>query len=506
MKKARGAALIIVIFAMMLFAALGWTLANLQTGDFEANLRNLDSEQALSLAEAGSQWALNQFSQDSGWRTDAASPDSDCDDANDWQLHTLGPGQYRVCCRNPVSGAEEGDAVIESQGYVPQYATNYRAMRIIKLVVQAGSLASAVRTPPADAADSSVGLFNWWPARGGGHSVQIEGDIYVGHYRGDNDTSDDEPGEDYDRPPAPILPSDSASPSDDLRNFSGGYHSIKMDWFYNNAAQFWPSPCNRDIEATADIEASGSRLRVSQSNFFINADKHEVIVRRTDVAQADRWNANNWAVITEVSNAGGISRAEVSPSVGGWPNNVPIKLVKRFYQTLNPPQQGMWYIGSQEGCNGPAAETFIDVRTNKPKQGSGQDGVTLSNTYIISEGDIVIQGDNQIEIRFTGGTPRYPTLATKSGNIISTDALSGTESQRIQKRQIAGLIYSEAGEVTLNYLQPPQTGAQADRGNLVYGRRITLDGQIDIHYKPNLVTYDNGSFIFAPGVLSWQEQ
>jgi len=58
----KAAALIIVIFAMLVFSILGWALLNLESGDFEINLRTLNSEQALNIAEAGAQWAQNQLS------------------------------------------------------------------------------------------------------------------------------------------------------------------------------------------------------------------------------------------------------------------------------------------------------------------------------------------------------------------------------------------------------------------------------------------------------------
>src|SRR3990167_3544378 len=165
-KDAKGVALIIVIFAMMLFAVLGWTLANLQSGDFEINLRNLDSERALGLAEAGAQWALNQLSQNASWRTSA---DTICNVTvgSDWSAQNLNAstGQYNiyVCCR-PPQATESGDAVIESIGYAP-YQSSYRAMRQVKVAVSLGGLTNAVMTQPADPDVANKGLLNWWPAR-----------------------------------------------------------------------------------------------------------------------------------------------------------------------------------------------------------------------------------------------------------------------------------------------------------------------------------------------------
>lgn len=502
-----GAALIIVIFAMMLFAVLGWTLANLQSGDFEINLRNLDSERALGLAEAGVQWALNQLSQDSCWRTRSGaggsfcgSVDSDCRDTGDWLStpHSLTPGQYNLCCRNPVSGVESGDAVIEARGYIPSQA-NYRGRREVKLMVQQGSLANAIMTQPADPDDPQQGLFDWWLSRQG-HTIQVEGNIYAGHYRGDGDTNDDELGQDYDPPPEPLLPADIASPRNDARDFSAVYPSIDMLWFYNNAALRWPDPSDRAITAfgaNVTIEMGGSRILVNINNFFNAGDAQNVIIRRDDVS--NWWEGNpgtNWAVITSVTNGPGWSRANVSPAVSTWANGLPIKLAWRIYQNSNNANE-IWYVGGSEWT-----DVLIDVRTSN---------VRLTNKYLICEGDIAVRGSRQIRTRFTGssGTPRYPVLGTQYGRIISNEPLetllpSLTESQRQNRRQIAGLIYSELGEININYLEPPEVGSSSFRGNLVYGYIITLDGRITIRYKPNLIS--NNGFEFSMGLLSWNEQ
>lgn len=501
MKEARGVALIIVIFAMLLFAVLGWTLANLQTGDFEANLRNLDSEQALSLAEAGAQWTLNQLSQNSGWRTDAASPDSDCNDANDWELYTLSPGQYRVCCRNPVSGTENGNAIIESSGYMLQYA-NYRAMRTVKLIVELGGLNKAIQTQTAGVGNQ--GLFNWWPARQN-HAVLIEGDISSGYYDGDGDASYNETNQDYGL--SPLLPP--GNPGDE-RNSNINFPSIDMLDFYNNASNRWPNPSNRPITATATIGGVGSWIQVSSNGFFTAADEDEVVIRKNDVA--DWWigdAGDNWTVITDVPGAQQGRRANVSPSVGWTGSNVPIKLVKRFYQNLYN-NQGIWYIGSGQDSDDEnlRAETLIDLTLNN-------NDVKLRNTYLISEGDIVVKAtnasgqlqDNELLIRFTGSGPRYPALATKKSDIISIEPLETlalSEDDRMALRRASGLIYSELGIVNLNYLGYPTTGSTSLRGNLVYGNQITLDGQIAIRYLPDVISTDG--FAFTPSVLSWQEQ
>lgn len=123
-----GVALVIVVFAMMVFGVLIWTQTSMQSSDFEVNLRNLDSERALYLAESGVQWAASRLKQDIGWRTD-----SNHGYPSGYAQHNITPGQYNVICRDP-QGLENGSAVIESTGYVP-IQNQYRGSRVAKLII-----------------------------------------------------------------------------------------------------------------------------------------------------------------------------------------------------------------------------------------------------------------------------------------------------------------------------------------------------------------------------------
>ena len=172
--------------------------------------------------------------------------------------------------------------------------------------------------------------------------------------------------------------------------------------------------------------------------------------------------------------------------------------MRRFGSNADDGSPGdIWYIGRQLD-GGQPIETILDVN---------EGNLSLSNRYIISEGGIYIKGVNGLTMGLSGSgaTTRYPRLATQSKDIISTDTPSGaTEDARIGQRIISGLIYSELGEINLNYLRPLNTGNAAYRGNLVYGKRVTLDGRISINYLPGLVS-TNG-FNFAPGMTSWDEE
>ncbi|MDD5729926.1 MAG: hypothetical protein PHN57_02185 [Candidatus Omnitrophica bacterium] len=130
--KNRGVALIIVVFAMMLFAMLGWTLVSLISGNFEANTRYVNSEQALYLAEAGAYWARNQLHQNTSWRTN-----SSFGYPSGYAQFSLGTGEFQVVCRDPQA-TESGNVIIISSGYVPAQS-NYLGMRQIKLTLTLNS-------------------------------------------------------------------------------------------------------------------------------------------------------------------------------------------------------------------------------------------------------------------------------------------------------------------------------------------------------------------------------
>ena len=155
--------LIIVIFAMMLMAVLGWSMASLQSVDFEVGMRQFASERALYLAEAGTQWVLNQLSGSGGggWRTDG-------------ETHSIGSGEYNVICRDPQSG-EEADVVIISTGYVPTQI-DYLAMRQVQINISLSGFDKVVTVEE---------VFDWHLT--GGYDVDIDGDIQAEYYEGDGD-------------------------------------------------------------------------------------------------------------------------------------------------------------------------------------------------------------------------------------------------------------------------------------------------------------------------------
>lgn len=507
----KGVTLIIVVFAMMLFGVLGWTLARMQATDFESNLRTFEPDNALNLAEAGSQYALNILSQNSCMRTvsgainlngcssNNSNRDMDCADLTnaDWLTipHSLSPGQYNLCVRDPCvtcAPAENGDVVIVSRGYIPSQSGS-RTMRQVKLEVDIGSLTNAIQTQVADANDDTIGLFDWSQVitdiTPEPHTIQIDGNIEAGHYNGDGDATYDEAGlgQDYKSQPQPILPDDRQNPESETRTFTATYPAIDMLYFYNASTNLWPT-AGRILNTTVTIIAGGNRLQASAGFFNAASDPNNVVVKRQNGSLN---NNNDWTIITGV--AGGGSIAIVSPNVAAWPDEdsltpgiqVAIKLVKYFYQDGSSQR---WYIGRKviTANDNDKADTLIYLAND----------ITLSNFSIVTEGDTVIKGANRIRMRFTGNPPvRYPELATQDGNILSLDTPSGAnENNRRDQRRFEGLIYSQNGLVTFDYL----------RGTMVYGKKVTFNGTIRVDYSSGNIS--SGGFIFEPAILTWKEE
>ena len=518
----KGISLIIAVFAMMLFSVLGWTLVRIQSTDFESNVStgNLNSERALNLAEAGAEWTLQKLNLNGGFRTDAT---------NGYPLgyaqHSISPGQYRVSCLDGI-GDDFGRIIITSSGYTP-LASSYNTTRQVRLKIQVGSLTNALQTQVPDALQPQQGLFDWSLTRSGHTNYYIEGNILAGHYNADGAVGEapyDELNDDY--TPAVPLPPDN-SPQSYQRGFSAAYPSINMEYFYNTydaSGDIWPDPSNRPITAVATITTSGNNqyLVVSIDNFF-NSMNNEAIRRVDDLdwQQGDGGPASGWKSINGVSSSGRPNnRARISTNPLDWVNwpdedgltpgtQVTIKIVKRFYDNSNGNDYSdeRWYIGGEiADPPGISAETIIDTRGGE---------VRLRDASLVSEGDIVIKGGERIQMQFSGGGPgtiRYPVLATKSGNIISGVTIDGViinsdtpnednENARMNQRRVSGLIYSETGNVSFNYLVPTSPGPT---GNLVYGNRVTLDGRVRIVYDSSV--FNSGGFVFSPGATTWDEE
>ncbi len=484
----KGFSLIVVIFGMVLLAALGWTLSVIVSGDMDAGLRNLDSERAFAMAEAGEQWVARQVNSDPAFRTDSAHGF-----ASGYAEHTLPfdsvSGQYRVTCLDGT-GADAGKTAISSTGYFPAQA-NYRAMRQVKiLMVPGGGLSKGV---------SCGGTFNWSAAKAG-HTVTIDADISAANYNGDGNATFNQLNSDYGT--NPLLPAGSGA-----RLIRSGGTTIPMQWYHDNADCEWPSPGTRVITNTAANTSTGNRLRVTSPSGFFTGMLGQAVRNVDHPALADgSWADADWAVITVVNSDLDVT---LDKTIGENWDGHKIRLARRYSDTTPLPPapesgrndsggagSGINYIGATITHNmGYVVDTIIDLRS---------DALSWGDVKIVCEGDIFIKGSYALTMTHSSsggsGGSRHPPLATQNGNIICLDATTANN------RVISGLIFSESGTVNWNYLKHPTSGASWLRGNMIYGKNIILDGDITINWLPALSPPGEAQFGAGVGSFSWQEQ
>ncbi len=500
MANKKGMSLVIVIFAMLMFALLGWSLSSMISTDFDASSRLLESERALNLAEAGGQWALVRYMNDETWRTDLNN-DRDCNDTGERLKYTLSPGEYTVCCRNSQT-SEAGDAVIEVRGYVPS-ENSYLAMRQLKLSVTPGTI---------NEASMIKHLFDWsaWHS-----SSFIDGDIVVvdrpgdstDGYEGNNNSTHNEA--------ADLNVPDTSSGLRERVPVDSGYQGIDMQYFRDEAGSRVWAPSVLQLDAVIDnvsvVSARQLQVRLKSDVFTSPAPgpsgsswTQEVVLRnkREDTVLANKWGYRNWGVIVNRINNNTVT-LEFDGSINfnshpadRWLVNEEVALVRRFYYDSshsNPnhdyDNENIWYV---------AGDLLLDVRSHD---------LSFDGTSLVGERDIVIKGEDSITmVASRQRIPRgrrsrrvirltYPNLATQYGNILSYETPSGNnETQRRDNRNFDGLIYTQDGTIYLNYLD----------GRSVMGNDVYLDGRVRIRYATRFVK-DNG-FIGAFDSITWQEQ
>jgi hypothetical protein len=475
----KGVSLIVVVFAMMLLSMLGWTLANFLAGDYEMNTRNLESEQAFYLADAGIQEALLHLN----------LADTSFDNVGDTLSRRLGYGEYNVTRQS------SGTVVnITSIGYIPNQ-TNYRAKRQIKVIWEAGGILSQTI--------GCGGTFNWAAAKAA-HTVTIDGDISAAYYDGDANGTPNQLNSDY-NPTPPLLP-----PGSGARTIGSGAITIPMQWYHDNADCEWPPNPGTDVVTNmADSATSGTTLKVANPPNFFTAipNTRYQAVRNIDVPtlSSGAWDDNGWAVITDIIDG---KTVKVDRDVTAWKGQR-IRFARRYASgaTATPAPEsgrnerggagsGINYIGATIAHGMPyVVDTVIDLRSAP---------LSWEDAKIICEGDIFIKGPQAltIEISRSGGSGgnRHPPLATQNGNIICLDATTANN------RVISGLIFSETGTVNWNYIKPQTQGSWL-RGGMIYGWNIILDGDITLAWLRALVPpYAPFGAASSAGSYSWQEQ
>jgi hypothetical protein len=548
----KGFALILIIFIMMVFGVLGWTLAVMQAGNFESSVRNLQSRQALYLAEAGAKWGLyNRVV-----TGDTSSSDSDCLDAGDWVNHTLGSGQYQVCTRLAAAG-ESGDVVIESIGYVPSSAA-YKAKRQVKMMVSLGSFTKSVM---------AKGLFDW-------HNTiksdsYVAGDMMCAFYESDGNLPHNVLNVDYASNYPNSIPKTNRSDRGALREVGSGlFPEIEMSAYETDSnAIILANPKTSTITNVTTVDGNArTQVTLADSNFFNStmADWPGVVLR--DISQGSwkieswkdiqrRVNANtavvngtvNWAVndrltivpkITSnpVFNSGqhtytftfnanltwATGQAIRNLSGGTWEypdwgviqtishpqaNTTSVTVLMDNSVTASTWQINNWICPVRRFTYADADHGLLDNNDNRNprllyiesdavfdvRDTTDNHDIKVDRTGVVVEGDITIRGTNGVWC--TERPYAYPNLATKNGNIYSPDVPDGNRaSDKIDRRNFDDIVFSQNGNVEFNYLD----------ARAVYGNNITLSGLVRVRYDPDLERLNGYGFGVAG--YSWNEQ
>jgi hypothetical protein len=213
---------------------------------------------------------------------------------------------------------------------------------------------------------------------------------------------------------------------------------------------------------------------------------NEVAVRNLAVGG---WGDTAWREITSRTNSTTVGFS----SVPTWLVGQRIRTCRRYYRDSSHTDSGIKYIHG---------DALIDVKSDDFSPSSG--------FSLIAEGDIAIRGGNAVSMTVRSGTTIEPSLATKDGDILSSDQPDGNnDNQRLRNRYFEGMIYSENGDVSFNYL---------NSANSTLGNNVILDGEVNMQISNGRrgggrgwrrrwrQSVSSGGFDFEPVIIQWQEQ
>jgi hypothetical protein len=232
-------------------------------------------------------------------------------------------------------------------------------------------------------------------------------------------------------------------------------------------------------------------LQVVDVSNLNNSNFSPSIVGSFDTTDArDIHVSSNFAYIAD--NASGLKVIDIStpatPSLAGSfdtsgeASGVFVLGDKTFEGGNNYNNQRVWYI---------TGNILIDLT-------SGNSNMLKSS--LVAEGDIEIIGTGSLTMRAhvdISANENYPNLATEDGAIISTDRPSGgTESQRRNKRDFDGLLYSKTAIIDFNYLL----------GTAIMAYNIFLDGYCTLDYQDKYVGNPPSGFAGGVSIQTWEEE
>ncbi|MCP4652173.1 MAG: hypothetical protein GY858_02160 [Candidatus Omnitrophica bacterium] len=224
--------------------------------------------------------------------------------------------------------------------------------------------------------------------------------------------------------------------------------------------------------------AARNRVYVSDGGFFTGMNG--MVIK--DYSLNDDWSDDEWARITGVGFGG--RRARINNNEADlWHSNHDVGIAMRV--SANNSANQNWYVGGG---------VLIDVSGGS---------LSLTNKSICAEKDIAIIGDDSLTLTASSASPRA-LLATKGGNIFSgPPSTSFFPLLTAQKRIFAGVVYSENGDVTFDYLFGENFGA-GQRGVAIAGHNVYLQNGIFATYTDPYVSSDG--FVLGATGLSWKEK
>ena len=121
-------------------------------------------------------------------------------------------------------------------------------------------------------------------------------------------------------------------------------------------------------------------------------------------------------------------------------------------------------------------------------------------TSLVAEGDVEIIGTGALVMRAhvaESANENFPNIATENGSLISADTPSGfTESQKRDRRDFDGLLYSKNAIVEFNYI----------KGIAIIASYVFLDGYCTIEWEDDYIEIPMVGFVSGVSVLRWQEE
>jgi hypothetical protein len=279
---------------------------------------------------------------------------------------------------------------------------------------------------------------------------------------------------------------------------------------YRVSGGAWQPPSEPDVMFQLNLATSGPISMTADSNFFRSPTAMDGEALK-NYSLNGNWSNGEWAVISSISS-------------GQLDYNDIVFYERMLGQTLNPDNKyaaildrSVDWLDTDEvqlahyvsGGSNNAENWYVAAGLVFDSSGGT---VSLKTKSFATERDIGLVGDNRIELRADTGSSARALLASQFGSIYSTaPANDTTPFLTARRRTLAGLLYTQAGNVTFNSLCatdndcPPSGSSQT--GVAILGNNIKMSGYV--YLDDNSTSIDRGGSYFnltTSSVPTWQEQ